>query len=163
MPTITRSRSSLFARPALSRWRAYPPDSSPPQILAADLQGNGYTSLVVRNAGDGTISIFPGDGHGWFAPRIDLPVGLGVSDIQVADLEQDGRLDILYTDRLSGEVGVLENLGGGAFSSPIVFPAGAGPYGSTGPLSLRRSRVLSRRQASPLESSRPVVLLQSSP
>jgi large repetitive protein len=104
----------------------------PAQILAADLQGNGYTSLIVRNAGNGTISIFPGDGHGWFTPRIDLPVSQGASDVQVADLQQDGRLDILYTDRLSGEVGVLENLGGGAFSSPILFPAGAGPYGETG-------------------------------
>jgi FG-GAP-like repeat len=109
-----------------------PTGPEPAQILAADLDANGFTSLIVRNAGDGTISIFPGDGHGWFAPRIDLPVGLGASDVEVADLQQDGRLDILYTDRLSGEVGVLENLGGGAFSSPIVFPAGAGPYGETG-------------------------------
>ncbi len=120
-------RSTGFVKVA-----SLPTGLEPAQILAANLQGNGYTSLVVRNAGDGTISIFPGDGHGWFTPRIDLPVGLGASDLQVADLEQDGRLDILYTDRLSGEVGVLENLGGGAFSSPIVFPAGAGPYGSTG-------------------------------
>ncbi len=104
----------------------------PAQILAANLQGNGYTSLIVRNAGNGTISIFPGDGHGWFAPRIDLPVSQGASDVEVADLQQDGRLDIIYTDRLSGEVGVLENLGGGAFSSPILFPAGAGPNGETG-------------------------------
>ncbi len=104
----------------------------PAQILAANLQGNGYTSLIVRNAGNGTISIFPGDGHGWFTPRIDLPVSQGASDVEVADLQKDGRLDILYTDRLAGEVGVLENLGGGAFSSPILFPAGAGPYGETG-------------------------------
>lgn len=109
-----------------------PTGPEPAQILAADLDGNGYTSLIVRNAGNGTISIFPGDGHGWFAPRIDLPVSQGASDVEVADLEQDGRLDILYTDRLSGEVGVLENLGGGAFSSPILFSAGAGPYGETG-------------------------------
>ncbi len=54
-------------------------------------------------------------GHGWFLPPVDLPVGLGASDIQVADLQQDGLLDIVYTDRISGEVGVLENLGGGAF------------------------------------------------
>ena len=109
-----------------------PTGLEPAQILAANLQGNGYTSLIVRDAGDGTISIFPGDGHGWFAPRIDLPVGVGASDVQVADLQQDGRLDILYTDRLSGEVGVLENLGGGAFSSPVLYAAGSGPYGETG-------------------------------
>ena len=41
--------------------------------------------------------------------------------MEVADLEQNGRLDIVYTDRLSGEVGVLENLGGGAFASPVAL------------------------------------------
>ncbi len=103
--------------------------SEPAEILAADLDGNGVTDLIVRNAGDGTIWVHPGDGGGWFLPPIDLPVGVGASDIQVADLEQDGRLDIVYTDRLSGEVGVLENLGGGSFASPMLYRAGPGPYG----------------------------------
>ena len=108
-----------------------PTGPEPAQILSADLDSNG-TSLIVRNAGDGTISLFLADGHGWFDPRIDISVGLGASDIEVADLEQNGLLDILYTDRISGEVGVLENLGGGLFSSPVVYAAGAGPYGETG-------------------------------
>ena len=50
----------------------------------------------------------------------------------MADLEQNGRLDIVYTDRLSGEVGVLENLGGGSVRSPVLYRAGPGPYGVTG-------------------------------
>ena len=50
----------------------------------------------------------------------------------MADLQQDGRLDIVYTDRLSGEVGVLENLGGGSVRSPVLYRAGPGPYGVTG-------------------------------
>jgi large repetitive protein len=106
--------------------------SEPAQILAADLDGNQITDLIVRNAGDGTISVFAGDGHGWFLPPVTLQVGLGASDVEVADLQQNGLLDIVYTNRISGEVGVLENLGGGSFGSPVLYRAGPGPYGVTG-------------------------------
>ena len=103
----------------------------PAQILAADLDGNGNNDLIVRNAGDGTISIFLSDGHGWFLPPIDLESGLVTSDIEVADLHHDGRLDLIYSNAFSGQVGVFENLGGGAFAPPVVYAAGAGPYGVT--------------------------------
>ena len=104
----------------------------PAQVLSADLDGNGLTDLVVRNAGNGTISVFFANGHGWFEPAVNLQVGLGASDIKVTDLHLDGLLDIVYTDRISGEVGVIENLGGGAFASPVLYRAGPGPYGTTG-------------------------------
>ena len=32
----------------------------PAQIIAADLDGDGWTDLVVRNAGDGTLSVYFG-------------------------------------------------------------------------------------------------------
>jgi hypothetical protein len=104
----------------------------PAQILAADLDGNGISDLIVRNAGDGTISVFPGDGSGWFGSRIDLPAGLGTSDLQVADIQQNGLLDIVFSNRISGEIGVLENFGGDSFSFPVLYRAGQGPYGVTG-------------------------------
>jgi large repetitive protein len=106
--------------------------NEPAQILAADLDGNGVSDLIIRNAGDGTISVFLGDGAGGFRPRIDVDAALGASDLQVADLRQTGRLDIVFTNRISGEVGVLENFGGGLFSSPLLYRAGQGPYGVTG-------------------------------
>ncbi len=106
--------------------------SEPAQILSADLDGNGVTSLIVRNAGDGTIWVFAGDGHGWFFSPAILPVGVGASDVQVADLEHDGRLDIVFSNRISGQIGVLENLGGSDFASAVLYRAGAGPYGATG-------------------------------
>jgi len=106
--------------------------SEPAEIVAADLDGNGVSDLVVRDAGDGTIAVYPGDGHGWFLTPTNLSVGLGASDVQAADLRRNGLLGIVYTDRLSGEVGVLENLGGGAFAPPVIYQAGRGPYGVTG-------------------------------
>ena len=105
--------------------------SEPAEILAANLYGNGITDLIVRNAGDGTISVFDGNGSGWFLPAVNLQVGLGASDIEVAALQQTNLLDIVYTDRISGEVGVIENLGEGSFGSPVLYRAGPGPYGVT--------------------------------
>ena len=104
----------------------------PAEIIAADLDDNGITDLIVRNAGDGTLSVFDGDGQGWFLPPVTLQVGLGASDIEAASLQQDGLLDIVYTNRISGEVGVIENLGGGSFGTPVLYQAGPGPYGVTG-------------------------------
>jgi hypothetical protein len=115
----------------------------PAQIVAADLNGSGLDDLVVRNAGDGTISVFLAQPFlgptstkadiPIFIPAVVLPTGVGVSDVEVADLHQDGRLDIVFANRLSGEVGVFENLGGGEFAtSPVLYRAGLGPYGVTG-------------------------------
>jgi hypothetical protein len=101
----------------------------PAQIVAANLDGTGVTDLVVRNAGDGTISVYMGNGSGWFLPPVNVSVGLGASDIEAANLGNNGHLDILYTDRISGEVGVIQNLGNGIFASPAIYQAGPGPYG----------------------------------
>ena len=72
-----------------------PTGQLPAQIIAADLNGDGWDDLVVRNAGDGTLSVFFGnDVHRaasstglrpTFLPPVTLPVGLGVSDVQAVD------------------------------------------------------------------------------
>src|SRR5262249_31481552 len=61
-----------------------------------------------------------------------LPVGLGASDVEAADLRSGRLLDLVVANRLTGEVEVLQNLGHGAFAAPVVEQAGPGPYGSTG-------------------------------
>ena len=71
----------------------------PAQIIAADLSGDGLTDLVVRNAGDGTLSVYFATTWNMikfvgpvnplaaptFLPPVTLPVGLGVSDVQAVD------------------------------------------------------------------------------
>ena len=137
-------RSTGFVKVA-----SLPTGSEPAQILSADLDGNGVTDLIVRNAGDGTIWVFPGDGNGWFLPPRELPVGVGASDIEVADLEQNGRLDIVYTDRLAGEVGVLENLGGELFAPRCSIAPAQGRTASPGRPTHRRSRAWKERRPWP--------------
>ena len=88
-----------------------PTGSLPAQIVTADLNGDGWDDLVVRNAGDGTLTVFFNNGSGsdatgnaLFPSSVTLPVGLGVSDVTLADVDHDGVTDIIVTNKVSGEV-----------------------------------------------------------
>ena len=106
----------------------------PAQILAGDVNGDGATDLIVRNAGDGTVSLFLGDGLGGFTGRPALPVGPGISDLALADVDHSGMLDLVVTDEITGDVRVLINRGQAVFDPASRYPAGAGPYAlSVGP------------------------------
>ena len=108
----------------------------PAQIIAADLNGNGWDDLVVRNAGDGTLSVFfaktftgpidPELDFETFLPPVTLSVGPGVSDVQAVDTTGSGRLDLVVTNKLTGQVSILLNLGDGTFAPPVPYRAGTG-------------------------------------
>ena len=55
-----------------------------------------------------------------------LPVGLGVSDVQAVDTTGSGALDLVVTNKLTGQVSVLLNLGNGTFAAPVPYRAGTG-------------------------------------
>ena len=59
-PRTTPSRSTPTATAAFVRVGSLTTGQLPAQIIAADLNGNGWDDLVVRNAGDGTLSVFFG-------------------------------------------------------------------------------------------------------
>jgi hypothetical protein len=115
----------------------------PSQVIAADLDGNGLTDIVVRNARDGTLSVYFGtefNRSGFvgpinpqflpprFLPSATLPVGLGVSDMQAIDTAGTGVVDLVVTSRISGLVSILRNRGGGSLTAPEPYRGGAGLY-----------------------------------
>ena len=109
----------------------------PAQIVAADLTGDGLDDLVVRNAGDGTLTVYFNSGNESgpatalpppFLPPMTLTVGPGVSDVTLADVSGDGRTDIIITDELTGEVGVLRNVGLETLLPAVFYRAGGGLY-----------------------------------
>ena len=69
----------------------------PAQIVAADVNGDGWDDLVVRNAGDGSLSIFSNNalgnvqaGTSPFQAPLNLPVGMGISDLAAVDTTGSG-------------------------------------------------------------------------
>ena len=59
-------------------------------------------------------------------PPVTIPVGLGVSDVEAVDTTGSGRLDLVVTNKLSGQVSVIRNLGDGSFAAPVPYRAGTG-------------------------------------
>ena len=141
----------------------------PAQIIAADLNGDGLNDLVVRNAGDGTLSVFfgtqtsssvpsiPSFDPPTFLPPVTLPVGLGVSDVQAVDTTGSGRLDLVVTNKLTGQVSVLLQPGRWHLRRrPSPIAPGPGCPRSI-PAARPRSPAWRRRRASPPDRSRPAV------
>ena len=140
----------------------------PAQIIAADLNGNGWDDLVVRNAGArGTLSVFfattftgpvsPQADFQTFLPPVTLPVGLGVSDVQAVDTTGSGRLDLVVTNELTGQVSILQQPGRWVLRvhSCLIAPGPGCPRSI--PAARPRSRAWRRRRASPPDRSRPAV------
>ncbi len=69
-------------------------------VIAADLDGDGHVDLVVPNSGFDTVCILFGDGHGHFAHAPQSPIVAGPAPffVAVADLNGDGRPDIVVAN-----------------------------------------------------------------
>jgi hypothetical protein len=136
---------SLFrtGKNGFERVGALPTGSLPAQVVVGDLDGDGRADLVIRNAAGDALTVYYGEGSVSPAPGVAAPlpfsgpvainVGRGVSDVTLADVDGDGKPDIVLTGKASGDVRVVRNLGGRSFAPPAVLRAGTGLYTVSGP------------------------------
>ena len=83
--------------------------------------------MVSANFGDDTVSVLLGNGDGTLQTHQDYATGSGPHFVTVADVNGDGKSDLIVANLNSNSVSVLLGVGDGKFQSHIDSPAGAEP------------------------------------
>lgn len=112
--------------------------SYPYHVIPVDVNGDGKIDLVSGNKSDGTVSILlnttpPGAATLSFAPQAIFQASNNVFAMTTADINGDGKPDLIVTDDTADTVSVLLNTTSPgdtvpSFSAPQSFPAGVIPY-----------------------------------
>lgn len=100
------------------------PTSHNSAVAAGDITGDGRLSIVsVGTVPVDGISVFVGQGDGTFSQPAQLPVPAGVGQMAVAlaDVNHDGRADLIVQNGRSATVSVYLSKGDGTFQSAQVF------------------------------------------
>lgn len=106
-------------------------DTTPTAIAAGNLSGDAAEDLVVTATSQNKLAILE-NVNGTFPNYIYVPMGnLGDQpvDVQVGDLDNDGKPDIVTANLGSGTIAVLHNLGAGTFAAQVPEPGVAGSNG----------------------------------
>jgi hypothetical protein len=106
------------------------PGILPVHLAAGDLNGDALGDLVVAAAGTNQVFVYLQHQGGNFGPTPDYQSGVGTdpSAIRLADVDGDGRLDIVVTNQFSGDVSVLLNNPARPFCTETRFRVGVGLY-----------------------------------
>ena len=113
----------------------------PYQIAIGDLNGDGIPDLAITRDdfvnGHG-ITVATNDGTGTFTVlnSVAYPTSLQLAYyqplptyIRLADLDGDGKLDLVYTNTNYGTVGVMYGVGDGTFYDPVEYPTSSYSFG----------------------------------
>jgi hypothetical protein len=97
---------------------------SPMAVAIVDL-GEGLP-LDLEIASFGKVSVMHGVGDGTFVMPSLLPVGSAPQGIAAGDLNRDGAVDLVTTQRDNGQAAVMMGNGDGSFASAILHDVGQG-------------------------------------
>ena len=75
----------------------------------------------MANSGSDKVSLYFGSSNGTFQNQQTLAVGSGPWGNSIADLNGDGKLDIVIANHSSDNVGVLLGNGNGIFQPQVTF------------------------------------------
>jgi VCBS repeat protein/IPT/TIG domain-containing protein len=121
------------AAPDFDTFRSFPTSFIPFAGTVADLDQNGTLDFALAasapDGSDGAVIVLLATSAGVFGdPEVVVRTPRPVS-ITAADVDRDGRTDLIVSENTSNEVLVLRNLGGGGFAPPAILSTHASPAG----------------------------------
>jgi hypothetical protein len=109
-------------------------NNDPRFVLAADLNGDHFPDLVCINGQsgkqgdpDGTLLVLLNNGNGGYVSNATYEVGENPKSVVAADVNGDGKPDLICANEGSDTLTVLTNNGSGGFGSNATYNVGINP------------------------------------
>ncbi|MBL8231967.1 MAG: VCBS repeat-containing protein [Bryobacterales bacterium] len=112
--------------------------TSPRGLAAGDVNGDGNLDLVAGQSPNvgviNNVVLLRGNGNGTFQAPVEIAAGANPQEVQLRDLNGDGRLDLITTNygefnstAMPGDVSVLLGNGNGTFQTAMRYAIGRNP------------------------------------
>jgi hypothetical protein len=104
----------------------------PNSVAVADFNHDGKLDLAVTSVDSRTgystkVQVLLGNGDGTFKPAVSYAVGTRPDSVAVADINNDGNLDLVVANEMSDSVSVLLGNGDGTFQAAATFATPQSP------------------------------------